>query len=193
MSAIPYEQLAPGQLAQGEWDAFVRDALVPLWLAAYETATPWDTEVLEVELEAATYLFDAAPTLSALDAGDDRVVAAWGHSRPASGPRDQARQAGFIPSPATWSGAGRDRGHLIAHAAGGGLDINLFPQAAGLNRAHTEQGRAWRAMERYCAEHAGTGLFVRPDYEDPTWVPRSIEYGLLAEGRLRCESFANYD
>ena len=28
-----------------------------------------------------TYLFDAAPTMDSLDAGDDRVVAVWGYSR----------------------------------------------------------------------------------------------------------------
>src|SRR5665213_399138 len=81
-----------------------------------------------------SYLFDSTPTMSGADTGDDRVVAVWGRSVAVAAPRDSSRQAGFIPVPAKWSHIGMDRGHFVAHAAGGGMDINFFPQAQGLNR-----------------------------------------------------------
>ena len=44
----------------------------------------------------------------------------------------------------------RDKGHFIAHAIGGGLDMNIFSQARDLNRGISEQGKVYRLMERYC-------------------------------------------
>lgn len=46
------------------------------------------------------------------------------------------------------------------------MDMNFFPQAAGLNRGTTRQGSVWKAMERHAIEHPGTALSVRPIYED---------------------------
>ena len=175
------------------WDAFVRATLLEPWLRAYRQATPWRSDVMEIVQGALTYLFDAAPTMDGLDVGDDRVVAVWGRSRTADGPRDRARQAGFIRNPASWSLAGRDRGHFVAHAAGGGMDMNFFPQAAGLNRGTTREGRVWKAMERHAIDHPGTPLFVRAVYTDTTWVPAFLDFGLLIEDRLRCERFGNRD
>jgi hypothetical protein len=163
------------------------------WLDAYREHTPWDTDVMEIRQDALTYLFDAAPTLTGADSGDDRVVAVWGHSRLAKAARDRGRQRGFIPNPPTWSQAGRDRGHFVAHAAGGGMDMNFFPQGAGLNRGTSDQGKVWKAMERYAVGHPGTALFVRPTYDGPTWVPATLEYGLLIDDRLWCEQFENHD
>jgi hypothetical protein len=118
-------------------------------------------------------LFDAAPTLveNRLGPGEDRLVAAWGCSRLPAGKRDRGRLARFLPSPPLWSGSGRDRGHFIAHAAGGDTDLNLFPQVAALNRGHTEEGKRWREMERYAAARPGTPLLVRPVYDSADWTP----------------------
>jgi hypothetical protein len=198
MAASPqrpdYERLADEHRPTADtWDAFVRSELVDRWLGAYRVATPWRTGVMEIGQGALTYLFDAAPTMDGLDVGDDRVVAVWGRSRRPDGPRDRGRQAGFILNPPTWSQAGRDRGHFVAHAAGGGMDMNFFPQAAGLNRGTTRQGSAWKEMERHAIEHPGTPLFVRPLYEDVAWVPAYIDFGLLVGDRLRCERFRNHD
>jgi len=41
------------------WDAFVREALVESWLAAYRATTEWTTEVLEIADGDLVYLFDA--------------------------------------------------------------------------------------------------------------------------------------
>jgi hypothetical protein len=40
---------------------------------------------------------------------------------------------------------------------------------------------------------AGTPLFVRPDYVDSSWVPEAIDYGMLVDGGLWHERFANRD
>src|ERR1700710_59112 len=131
-----------------EWDAFVRGDFVQDWLEAYEAGTSWVAEVLEIRQGPLTYLFDGTPSMSGADSGDDRVVAVWGQSAPAAAARDKGRQAGFIPVPDRWSHIGMDRGHFVAHAAGGGMDMNFFPQAKGLNRGTTERGKVWKRMER---------------------------------------------
>jgi hypothetical protein len=106
---------------------------------------------------------------------EDRVVAVWGKSRyePAQ-TRDTSRMKGLLRG--AWSQRFResDRGHFFAHTMGGGLDINLFPQAKSLNR-----GGLWRKMETYCALNPGTFCFVRPIYADESWRPRQLEYGIF--------------
>ncbi|MGH3008531.1 MAG: hypothetical protein ACRDLM_03885 [Gaiellaceae bacterium] len=190
---IDYAALAAvGTPNASRWEEFVREALEPKWLAAYRTATPWVTEVLEIRQGSLIFLFDAAPTLwRAPESGDDRAVAVWGFSRVPDQQRDRARLAGFVPNPLSWSRAGLDRGHLVAHAAGGGLDLNLFPQLTVLNRGRSREGRLWRRMESHAARHPGTPLFVRPIYGGSSWRPVTIEFGLLVGERLWTESFAN--
>jgi hypothetical protein len=175
------------------WDAFVRELLVEEWIAAYRVMSTWTTEVLEIAQGALVFLFDAAPTLSPVNdpRGNDRVVAVWGHSFSAARRRDRARLARFLPNPSSWSRAQLDRGHLVAHAAGGGLDLNLFPQAASLNRGRSAQGRVWRKMEAHLARNPGTPLFVRPIYTGPSWRPAALDYGLFIGDRLWNERFVN--
>jgi hypothetical protein len=103
----------------------------------------------------------------------------------------RARLAGFLPNPLSWSRAELDRGHFVAHTAGGGLDLNLFPQVSALNRGRSREGRLWRRMEDYAARHPGTPLFVRPVYGDSSWRPMAVELGLLVDERLWYERFSN--
>ena len=73
------------------------------------------------------------------------------------------------------------------------MDMNFFPQAKGLNRGTTKRGKVWKAMERQIIEYPGTPLFVRPLYDDGTWVPTLIEYGVLSDAQLWREQFENRD
>jgi hypothetical protein len=75
---------------------------------------------------------------------------------------------------------GYDRGHFFAHQMGGGLDINLFPQTASVNRRGL-----WRRMESYCVRNPGTFCFIRPIYADATWRPARLEYGILKREERR--------
>jgi hypothetical protein len=190
---IDYEMLAAEHaVTSATWDTFVRAALVDVWIAGYEAATDWRTEILEIEQGELTFLFDAGPTL--LDRrgdGDDRVVAVWGRSVTPVRRRDRARLAAFLPNPFLWSGLHRDRGHFVAHAAGGGTDPNLFPQAVGLNRGRSEPGRRWREMERYAARNPGTPLLVRPVYDAGNWTPADLDHAILTSQGLRFERFSN--
>src|ERR1019366_8678581 len=72
-----------------------------------------------------------------------------------------------------------DRGHFLSHAAGGELDINLFPQRRELNRGWSPQGKVFRQMERSVANNPGTFHFHRALYDDDTWIPCRLEYGVL--------------
>lgn len=191
---IDYTRLAGEHGASREtWDAFVCDVLVDRWLADYARVSDWSTQVLEISQGELTFLFDAGPTLTEnrLGQGEDRLVAAWGYSQRAAGKRDRERLAGFLPFPGLWSGAKRDRGHFVAHAAGGGTDLNLFPQAAALNRGRSEEGKRWRDMERYAERHPGTPLFVCPIYDADSWTPTALDFAILPDTGLRAERFSN--
>jgi hypothetical protein len=191
---IDYSRLAAKHAPSREtWDGFVRDALVDRWLADYAHVSDWSTQVLEIPQGELTFLFDAGPTLTEnrLGKGEDRVVAAWGYSQRPAGKRDRGRLAGFLPFPRLWSGAKRDRGHFIAHAAGGGTDLNLFPQAAELNRGRSEEGKRWRDMERFAERHPGTPLFVCPIYDANSWTPAALDFAILTDTGLRAERFSN--
>jgi hypothetical protein len=129
------------------------------------------------------YLFDHASSpshcsSSSCDADksqEDRVVAVWGTSRSEpSHTRDRSRVGGLLRGVWDRRFAGDDRGHFFAHTMGGGLDINIFPQARRLNR-----GSPWRRMERYCATNPGTFSFVRPIYGNESWRPVALEYGIF--------------
>jgi hypothetical protein len=121
-------------------------------------------------------LFDHAASVQG-SRHDDRVVAVWGLSRrePAC-TREKARMADYMRG--VWSNTypGDDRGHFFAHTMGGGLDINLFPQLASVNR---NRGGLWRKLEMEAAEHPGTFCFIRPIYAGLRWRPSRIEYGLI--------------
>lgn len=194
VSEVDYARLAAEHAPAVEtWDAFVREALLDRWIAAYRSCTAWAGELLEIEQRELVFLFDAASTLRSAGegVGDDRVVAVWGRSRVPDRERERGRLAGFLPNVHAWSRLDLDRGHLVAHAAGGGLDLNLFPQMNSLNRGLSAQGRLWRRMENYAARHPGTPLFVRPIYDGPSWRPVALDYGLLLPERLWSERFLN--
>ena len=74
-----------------------------------------------------------------------------------------------------------DRGHFIAHSAGGGLDVNLFPQLMIVNQRRSPAGNLYRDMEEFVSreENLGTFVYSRPIYNDQTWVPWKLEYGIL--------------
>ncbi|HEX3434511.1 MAG TPA: hypothetical protein VHT25_10670 [Solirubrobacteraceae bacterium] len=175
------------------WDAFVREVIVDRWIAEYQQQCRWQTQVLEIQQGELTFLYDAGPTLieTRHGEGEDRVVATWGRSVSPAAQRDRARLSGFLRDPRIWSEAHRDRGHFVAHSAGGGTDLNLFPQAASLNRGRTPQGRRWREMERYAARHPGTPLFLRPIYDSARWTPAELDFGILKPPELRLERFSN--
>lgn len=155
-----------------------------LWEDAYLDSTAGEVEIVQFSDRASWYLFDLIP---------ERVVAAWGESRPPEEERDRSRQAGFIPRFSRHY-EGKDRGHFLSHGQGGGMDVNFFPQIREVNRGWSDAGKLYRAMETYASNHPGTLCFSRPLYaqHNDTWDPEQVEYGVLVDGvTLRAVVFPN--
>jgi hypothetical protein len=124
------------------------DWLTPRWCAAYR-ALGGSPDIVEVTEGTFTYLFDIAA---------ERAIAAYGVAQAMQpSPRDRSRMAGF-PS----SGAGYQKGHLIAHRLGGGLDVNLFHQLGAANIG------PFRRLESEAAKNPGSFYFVRLLYATPS-------------------------
>ena len=163
-----------------------------VWLERYHRMSNGPTNVMEVPLKNFTYLFDFCSELIeagelAADAREDRTLGAYGISQSARERRDSSRIRGFPGSDERG-----DRGHLAAHASGGGLDINVFHQNVYLNRGWSPAGKRYREMERYCAQNQGTFFFSRLIYTDLTARPTEIEFGIRgANSALWLEVFEN--
>jgi hypothetical protein len=150
---------------------------VDSWCDEY-TAEHSNASLVEIKLNTAVYWFDLV---------NERVVIAYGISTKPERSRDLGRMRRF---PDVSVGVNKalgdrtfavDRGHFISHAAGGELEINLFPQRRELNRGWSEPGKIYRKMERFAAFHPGTFHFHRARYADDTWLPRTLHFGVLRE------------
>jgi hypothetical protein len=171
-----YEALASAVRAAPGSTTVLAEAVSDAWSSQYRSETHGPTELVEVTLGALTYLFDIA---------QQRLVGAYGTSKPTTAPRPQSRIRGH-PSPNRPGEAQLDRGHVIAHTLGGGADINLVPQLHTLNI-----GNQWRAYERYAQQHPGTFLMVQLEYTDPGQRPAAFTYGIVRDGRLDYGTFSN--
>lgn len=164
----------------------LRDELPHAWHERYRRMCSGETNVLAMTVGGFDYLFDYCIDIGVTDR-EDRVVVAFGVSRAAEKPRAASRMKGF-PSDADRG----DRGHLIAHGSGGGVDVNLVHQDARLNRGWSPEGKRYREMERYTAAHPGTFFFTRPIYDDATARPAEFEVGILRPDRtMWVELFEN--
>jgi hypothetical protein len=63
------------------------------------------------------------------------------------------------------------------------MEANVFIQRRALNRGWSEEGKVYRAMERYCHETPDAFCFSRPLYEDDTSKPALVEFGVLRDVR----------
>lgn len=161
------------------------------WIATYYDMSRHSPNVLQFDDHGFTFLYDVASANTT--EVDDRLVVAYGFSAARSHERDRARIQGFLGGGIDIPGKGRfDKGHALAHAMGGGLDANLFPQRPELNRGRSAAGRRYREMERYAGKNPGSLVFSRLLYGDDSWVPASLEYGILKpDGELWVEWFEN--
>lgn len=150
---------------------------VTAWCQQYSTEFE-RAEISEINLDFAVFLFDHST---------ERVTLAYALSVKQLMKRDDSRIRGFpnvdvsIRANLEEEAFLADKGHFLGHASGGILDINLFPQRRELNRGWSVEGKCFRSMERYVAEHPGTFFYHRPLYDDETWIPESLEYGVIVE------------
>jgi hypothetical protein len=154
-------------------------------MTGYSAAFP-DAALVTFTAAGISFLFDHSTRAER----QSRTVAAWTQAHPAPASRDRSRQAGF-PLPPALAEAGYDRGHLIAHATGGGLDANLFPQARHVNRGWSSNGRRYRQLERIAAANPGCLLFHRLVYGDGTDVPDLTELTVIVDGQTLRGVFDN--
>jgi hypothetical protein len=161
------------------------------WSATYYDMSSHNPCIMKFSDQGFTFLYDQASANT--DDVDDRLVAAYGFSTANDHKRDSSRIQGFLGGGLDISGKGKfDKGHALAHAMGGGLDVNLFPQNPELNRGRSEAGKVYRKMEKFAADHPGTFVFSRLIYSNDSWVPTSLEYGVLKpDGELWVEWFEN--
>jgi hypothetical protein len=156
-----------------DWDANVDE-----WCASYRAAFVV-AELVQIKVTPAIFIFDQT---------HERVVVAYGLSQRPVHARDENRMRGFpdvnvgVAQVLSESAFDVDRGHFLSHASGGGLDINLFPHRRELNRGWSPDGARFRRMERWVSEHEGTFHFHRPTYDDLSWIPAALEYGVLRDG-----------
>lgn len=160
--------------------------LAGAWSDAYGSQVP-DSLLLEFD-EVATFLFDQAGAIGAPQA--DRTIAARGFSRPGRRARDAAYQRGY-PSPAGRADRPLDKGHMVAHGAGGEFGPNIFPQDRELNRGWSAEGKRYRALEREIAATPGMFFFCSLLYGDDSDFPAAVELGLLRVAGLYVERFRN--
>ncbi len=146
-------------------------------------------ELSEVNLDLAYFWFDVI---------GDRVALAYAFSTPSLTKRDSSRIRGFpnvnesVKKRLGEKSFAADKGHLVGHASGGPLDINLFPQRRELNRGWSEEGKRYRTMERFVAGEIGTLFYSRPIYDDDSWIPDKLEYGILKpKGEWWIDCFQN--
>jgi len=176
MTAIPtlfdYVDLPiPGLL--NDWERQVNE-----WCKEYRSYTK-DTYISEMNIDSSVFLFDHA---------SERVVLAYAVSTEALVKRDASRMRRFPDVNKTVQKVLRDKafhadkGHFLGHVSGGRMDINLFPQQRELNRGWSEEGKRFRTMERYVAKEIGSFFYHRPIYENESWMPDYLEYGVLKEG-----------
>lgn len=111
-----------------------------------------------------------------------RTVAAWGRVPEQVAARDATRQRGY-PMSRRWADAGYERGHLVARAAGGGLDVNLFAQAWQVNQGRSAEGKEFRRLERLAAANPGALVMTRLIYTDDTAVPTFVHLLVAVVGQ----------
>ena len=191
--SVPYERLV-GEAADATGTVCLKRLTTGLsnaWVCAYTDACQHAPTIMEFQDGGFTFLFDQASLCS--DSVEDRLVAAYGLSAVQQRPRDASRIRGFlggrieIPEKGVF-----DKGHVLAHGMGGGLDVNLFPQRLELNRGRSARGKIYRKMESYAVRHPGTLAFSHLIYSDESWVPAFLEYGVLMDGgKIWVERFAN--
>jgi hypothetical protein len=184
-SSVDYQRWWQKRQSATRFAKQICDAWISEYLSAAE-ADPGDLFVVDPG-DGFNYIFDLAGSLSGEPSNrTPRVVGVCGFSQRA-GRRDHSRMRGH-PRPARCAD---DRGHLIAHAAGGRYDINLVPMDAALNRGWSAQGSRFRAMERKAAAVPGTLFFIRPVYRDGTDRPQRFEVGVQDGEKLLVDLFEN--
>jgi hypothetical protein len=194
MDVLDYEALSAKVARQYGDEGLVtlKKGLDGLWLDDYVPSSPCSTAHY-IDISTFTVIFDLGRQGDPGAPQDGRVVGIFGCSSPPKDKRDAYRMRGYLGKTSEVFGEGFDKGHFIAHSAGGdALDsINWFPQERKLNRGWSDQGVRYREMETYCAKTPGTFMMARPIYHDTSARPALLEFGILRNRVLEVCLFDN--
>jgi len=129
---IDYEQiLAESKPDRDSLVSFLMKELPGAWRDKYEALTPHEVNVLRVPEHGFTYIYDWYSQFEAEGVQydpkiEDRLVGALGISRLSATKRDVKRQRSWVGPTQKRFGIDRNKGHFIANAVGGGLELNVF-------------------------------------------------------------------
>ena len=123
---------------------------------------------------------------------EERTIVAYGYSSKPQFERGINDINMRVDDQRKWADKETDRGHFIAHAIGGNIWVNIFPQRRDINRGASEAGKRYKAMEKYLLNNEGIFCFSRPIYFDFYNRPYLIEYGYIDRNfELIIEIFEN--
>jgi hypothetical protein len=151
-------------------ESWPEDRLSRRAASAYAAAFP-DADLVRFPADGVDFWFDTAGIGGT--GREPRTVVACSRVPEHITARDMTRQRGF-PLPTRLAAAGYERGHLVARAAGGGMDVNLFAQAWQINQGRSVEGKEFRRLERLAAAHPNTVVMTRLIYTDDTAVPTLV-------------------
>jgi hypothetical protein len=77
---------------------------------------------------------------------------------------------------------------VIATSLGGGMDINLIPQARSVNRG---RGTQWTTIERELATRLGSAIAIHLIYSDDSQRPASFKFGYESDAGFQVEHIDN--
>jgi hypothetical protein len=122
---------------------YLRKHLRVKWQQVYTAAASHTPNIVHVEYGTFDYICDSYSGMEALgevaidQTVRDRVIGVLGISLPMRRRRRSSLPDGWVEHPEEADSSGRDKGHFIAHAIGGGLDMNVFSQARDLEHFHS--------------------------------------------------------
>jgi len=164
-------------------------ALPSLWQKAYRKMAQSPTSIHAFTHNGFHLLFDRASELVARGvipderAVEDRILVAYGRSRGTDGNGRHAARHNLLGEAAARFGEDRARTYLPGSVLGTRFDISLYPQHRDLDNERSPDGRAYRAMCKYCIDHPETFCFSRLIYTSRSWCPTAVEHGLLRDDR----------
>ncbi|MBU1050645.1 hypothetical protein KKG90_11555 [Candidatus Bipolaricaulota bacterium] len=198
--SIDYDELISPRpfLIYNELAAHLADQLPERWVKAYRKMAQSPTSIHAFSQHGFHFLFDRASELCSkgVVSGDraieDRIIVAYGQSTNLSNSQNPGSRGHLLGSAGSQFGEQAERSYLRGSVLGGWFDISLYPLYRDLDHERSSDCRDYRAMKRYCSEHAGTFCFTRLIYDSRSWNPSAIEHGLLrTDGTFWIRVFRN--
>jgi len=184
--------------AYGELVEYLMETLPSLWQKTYRKMAQSPTSIHAFTHNGFHLLFDRASELVARGvipderAVEDRILVAYGRSNGANVTGRRRSHHSLLGEAAAQFGEERSKPYLPGAVLGGDFDISLYPQQRDLDNERSPDGRAYRAMVKYCTDHPETFCFSRPLYMSRSWCPAAVEHGLLQrDGTFWIRRFRN--